>query len=77
MMNRLENIPINTYMAKSFEVNKQDKWFGGKVVGYDKKKKWFGVEYEDGDAEEMSLTELKQGIANFQHEYTNKKQHVK
>ena len=35
-------------------------WFKGKVVRYDEEHKWYWVEYEDGDEEEMNLRELRE-----------------
>eukprot|EP00953_Heterococcus_sp_UTEX-ZZ885_P012373 7096-Heterococcus_DN1.PRE.1 len=34
--------------------------------GYDNIKKWFRIEYTDDDTEEMSRTELKKSINDFQ-----------
>lgn len=35
-------------------------WFKGKVVRYNEEHKWYWVEYEDGDEEEMNLRELRE-----------------
>jgi hypothetical protein len=70
----LAEYPIGTRVAKSFEVNRKQKWFAGHVVGYDNIKKWFRIKYTDGDTEEMSRTELKKSINEFQQQFIIRKQ---
>ena len=33
-------------------------WYWGRVDGYDKKKKYFQISYDDGDEEDMTLKEV-------------------
>jgi Integrase zinc binding domain len=70
----LAEYPIGTKVAKMFKVNKGQKWFAGHVIGYAPIKKWFRVEYTDGDREEMSRTELRKSISDFQQQFVTRRQ---
>jgi hypothetical protein len=49
----LAEFSIGSRVAKSFEVNRKQKWFAGHVVGYDNIKKWSRIKYTEGDTEEI------------------------
>jgi hypothetical protein len=57
-----------------FKVNREQKWFTGHVIGYDPIRKGFRIEYTDGDREEMSRTELKKSIHDFQQQFVTRRQ---
>ena len=59
----LEVYPLDTPIYKVF-VNKHglDQEFKGKVVGYNKRRKWFRIRYSDGDEEELTHTQVRKHL---------------
>ena len=54
--NQLPESYIDMKVRKKFN---DGKIYDGEVIKYDKKIKWFMINYFDGDAEEVNLIELK------------------
>ena len=50
---------IDIRVAKKFKEENSEKIFTGIVKSYDAESKLFGVEYDDGDTEDMEYHELK------------------
>ena len=60
----LERFPIGTAVYKYFfnPASGTDQLFSGRVIGYDARRRWFRIEWSDGDAEEMTVTEVKKHL---------------
>jgi len=56
----LERFPIGTAVYKYFfnPASGTDQLFSGRVIGYDARRRWFRIEWSDGDAEEMTATQV-------------------
>jgi Lamin-B receptor of TUDOR domain len=57
LANALTEYPVGTEMARLFKANNVEEYYSGRVTGYDIKKKWYRVIYDDGDAEELSRSD--------------------
>ena len=56
----LDLYPLNTQVYKVFRNKRNaDQEFQGKVTGYNKRKGWLRITYQDGDWEEMTATEVR------------------
>jgi hypothetical protein len=40
-------------------------WYAGRVVGYDMRKKWYRIRYDDGDGAELTKTEVVKGQKDY------------
>jgi Integrase zinc binding domain/RNase H-like domain found in reverse transcriptase len=65
--NRLASYPIGTRVASRIfnAASGLREWYAGRVVGYDARKKWFRVRYEDGDGMELTKTEVVKGVNDY------------
>ena len=52
---------INMKVKKQFN---DGKFYNGIIKKYNKKNKWFKIEYSDGDEEDLNLDELKKVLVN-------------
>jgi hypothetical protein len=61
-------VAIGTRLRKRFYVRGRWRWYGGSVVSYDKRMRWYLIVYDDGDAEHRSASELRELLHNMSKE---------
>jgi Lamin-B receptor of TUDOR domain len=73
LANALTEYPVGTKMARLFKANNVEEYYSGRVTGFDIKKKWYRVIYDDGDAEELSRSELRKAIFDYQEQFVTQR----
>jgi hypothetical protein len=63
----LASFPVGTRVASYIYTAATGlrEWYAGRVVGYDVRKKWYRIRYDDGDGAELTKTEVVKGQKDY------------